>query len=320
MVEEIEPIAFCLENVPGLLEARYQPIRETVFAKLRNAGYRILGESVAVNALDFGVPQNRKRVLAYGIRDFDPPALVSFVSTSTTVGDAFEGLAEPSQYEILRDQDWVRLAPSDTKLRRQTKNQYARYLSGIDPDPSDKSRPRSWSRLHLTNSLLTRHALETMVRFAKTKPGTEERVSHYFRLSMAGSSRTLRAGTGRERGAFTSPRPIHPIHPRVITAREAARLHSFPDWFRFNVTNWHGHRQIGNSVPPLLARAVASTLSTALGHAPARPTRLLAAQDASLLSLAMGDAKGIVMAELPPRRSSTSLKPEALGSIRSVTA
>nr|WP_319923570.1 DNA cytosine methyltransferase [Klebsiella pneumoniae] len=67
---------------------------------------------------------------------------------------------------------------------------------------------------------------------------------------MNGLCNTLRAGTASDRGAFTSPRPIHPIYPRVITVREAARLHSYPDWFRFHVTKWHGFRQVGNSVPP----------------------------------------------------------------------
>lgn len=42
--------------------------------------------------------------------------------------------------------------------------------------------------------------------------------------------------TGYERGSFMAPRPIHPTRPRVISPREAARLHSFPDWFRFHVT------------------------------------------------------------------------------------
>ncbi|MFM7369406.1 MAG: DNA cytosine methyltransferase [Sphaerospermopsis kisseleviana] len=45
-----------------------------------------------------------------------------------------------------------------------------------------------------------------------------------------------------------------------MTVREAARLHSFPDWFRFHPTKWHGFRQIGNSVPPLLAQAVAAEI------------------------------------------------------------
>jgi hypothetical protein len=62
---------------------------------------------------------------------------------------------------------------------------------------------------------------------------------------------------------------IH-LTPRCITVREAARLHSYPDWFRFHVTKWHGFRQIGNSVPPLLAKAVASEIIKVLGVCPSK--------------------------------------------------
>ena len=68
--------------------------------------------------------------------------------------------------------------------------------------------------------------------------------------SPEGLCNTLRAGTGSEKGAFTSPRPIHPHMPRVITVREAARLHSYPDWFRaaFDQVAWlQANRQFGSS-------------------------------------------------------------------------
>src|SRR5208282_2208538 len=85
----------------------------------------------------------------------------------------------------------------------------------------------------------------------------------------------LRAGTDGARGAFTSPRPIHYAYPRCITVREMARLHGFPDWFRFHQTKWHGARQIGNAVPPPLARAVALQITRSLHHAPRRPANAI---------------------------------------------
>ena len=72
--------------------------------------------------------------------------------------------------------------------------------------------------------------------------------------------------------------------------REAARLHSYPDWFRFHATKWHGFRQIGNSVPPYLARAVASQLIEALGVKPTKPAAMTALGDVALLSISMSDA------------------------------
>lgn len=105
-----------------------------------------------------------------------------------------------------------------------------------------------------------------------------------------GICNTLRAGTASDRGAFTSPRPIHPTEPRVITVREAARLHSYPDWFRFHATKWHGFRQIGNSVPPLLARAVGGQIMKALRKKPEKPTEILALGDETLIGISMTDA------------------------------
>jgi len=104
-----------------------------------------------------------------------------------------------------------------------------------------------------------------MARFTQTLPGKTEPISRFYRLDPDGICNTLRAGTPSSRGAYTSPRPIHPYLPRCITVREAARLHSYPDWFRFHVTKWHGFRQIGNSIPPLLAKAVAKEIRKQLG-------------------------------------------------------
>jgi DNA (cytosine-5)-methyltransferase 1 len=129
-----------------------------------------------------------------------------------------------------------------------------------------------------------------MERFLHTTPGTTEPISRFYRLDAQGLSNTLRAGTGSERGAYTSPRPIHPFLPRVISVREAARLHSFPDWFRLHHTKWHGFRQIGNAVPPLLGRAVAAEIRKALRVWPVRMAQPMSLGDTSLLYIDMADA------------------------------
>ena len=81
-----------------------------------------------------------------------------------------------------------------------------------------------------------------------------------------------------------------------------ARLHGFPDWFRFNVTKWHGGRQIGNAVPPPLARAIASEVIRALGMTPHRPTTAIPLGDPALLSLDLSRAAKHFGVELPPSR------------------
>jgi DNA (cytosine-5)-methyltransferase 1 len=69
-----------------------------------------------------------------------------------------------------------------------------------------------------------------------------------------------------------------------------ARLHGFPDWFRFHGTKWHGARQIGNSVPPPLARAVASQIMSAMDAEPTAPPGELALGDVSLLRMTLAQA------------------------------
>ena len=69
-----------------------------------------------------------------------------------------------------------------------------------------------------------------------------------------------------------------------------ARLHGFPDWFRFHSTKWHGARQIGNAVPPPLARAVAGKVMQALEVKPSRPTGSVELGDAALLYMEMSEA------------------------------
>nr|WP_255348463.1 DNA cytosine methyltransferase [Calothrix sp. PCC 6303] len=85
-----------------------------------------------------------------------------------------------------------------------------------------------------------------------TPPGAREAKSRAKKLEWDGLCVTLRAGSGNR----TALRPIHPCEPRVISVREAARLHSYPDWFNFSEGILHAHREIGNSVPPLLGYAV----------------------------------------------------------------
>ena len=81
------------------------------------------------------------------------------------------------------------------------------------------------------------------------------------RLSATKPSRTIVAHIGKDTYAY-----IHPLEPRPITMREAARIQSFPDYFSFaGVGIVDGYAMIGNAVPPLLARQLAASLLTAAG-------------------------------------------------------
>lgn len=133
-------------------------------------------------------------------------------------------------------------------------SEYVLKLEQVFPSP-----PTTNPHL-LTGCCFTRHAPSVVQRFEATAPGTTEPLSRLYRLKWDGVARTLRAGTGSDKGRHTAARPIHPTKARVLTVREAARLSSFPDWFRFHRRIWRGMRQVGNAVPPLLALAVGEAI------------------------------------------------------------
>src|SRR4029077_8118389 len=119
-----------------------------------------------------------------------------------------------------------------------------------------------------------------------------------------------RAGTATDRGAFSAPRPIHPVYSRCISVREAARLHSYPDWFRFHRTIWHGFRQIGNSVPPRLARAVATAILKALGVKPVKIKEVVTLKDTEFAAFNMKEAAahfGVDPRVIEPRKRAASI-------------
>ncbi len=279
VVEEIRPKTLCLENVAGLLEPRFDQIRQAAFKRLSNMGYLLTGTDAAINAVDYGVAQSRKRVIVLGALLSQPEPPRPATGERRTVRHAFRGL--PSQLS--------EGSPSTDVLLLDAQPEAPDAAADECPDVVMRdNQGKGWPRLTSVGGSggfrPTSHAPHVVERFANTDPGSVEPVSHYYRLSFDKPARTLRAGSGKDRGSHTAPRPIHPTEDRVITVREAARLHGYPDWFGFHATNWHGHRQVGNSVPPPLAKAAAQSLATALGATPIRPSRALRLGDPSLLT------------------------------------
>jgi DNA (cytosine-5)-methyltransferase 1 len=261
LVRQLNPRYFVMENVKGLMSARARPIVESFVRRVKRAGYLIVEPIRILNAADYGVPQRRSRSFIIGYRKGlaapeypEPEGCLSVMGRpfSPVVRDAISDLPTLERFKHLFEQDEF-----DRPLV-QTDNPYASLMRGTNQ--IDESRTRGANGVTLTGCLRTKHTKDTVRRFRSTPQGTAESVSRYIRLAWNEVAPTIRAGTGVDRGSHTAPRPIHPRIPRCISAREAARLHSLPDWFRFHGTRWHDFRQIGNSVPPLLARAIAKAI------------------------------------------------------------
>lgn len=284
VVGEIKPKYCVLENVKGLTIGEHKKFLSDVIEELQKHGYNVLLPYKVLNASDYGVPQNRERLFLIGARsDIPLPTYPEKLGEKVTVGEAIEDLPDADHFSELLKNDRV-------FTHWETKSDYARKLRRLSDDAKDFSYPRNFDKDLLTASTRTTHTEVSKQRFSSTPQGEVEKKSRFLRLSLKGQSNTLRAGTDSARGAFTSPRPIHPIHPRVITVREAARIHSYPDWFCFNKTKWHGFREIGNSVPPLLARAVGQQIIKALGISPTKPKQVLKTGPESLLEMKISSA------------------------------
>lgn len=274
-VLELKPRYFLMENVSGLMVGKHRALLDEVVKMFEESGqYRVVTPVRVLQAADYGTPQSRKRMILIGARaDVALPVYPEATHIARTirgvvpsgdaellgpsVADALNDLPDVDRYDQLLRSDYVE------EVEYEQASKYAQELQGLIKDQTDFSRPRPRSSGALTSSSRTVHTAKSIERFTETEPGTTEKVSRFLRLHPDGLCNTLRAGTASDRGAYTAPRPIHPTYPRVITVREAARLHGYPDWFRFHVTKWNGFRQIGNSVPARLGRAVGTAILAA---------------------------------------------------------
>lgn len=337
LVTALRPRYFVMENVPGMLTGGPAGLLAQLLQAFDDSGYGVLLPVRLLNARDFGVPQNRARVFLIGAREDQclpsyPQATVRPVGkrgaslwlesldlpTGPSVWDAIGDLPDLDSFDVLLRSDEVKLTSRQLEAMERRLSDYARPLRGLNGDSLWMDHPRLWDETVFTSTMRTVHTQLSVNRFRATEPGTTEPISRFYRPRPDGVCNTLRAGTGSEHGAYTSPRPIHPKLPRVISVREAARIHGFPDWFRFHRSKWHGFRQIGNAVSPFVARAVAAELIRALGVEPTKPAAPLKFGPVDLISFKMGEAARYFGADpesipAPRRRASLVRTMEAVG-------
>ena len=298
IVKELSPRYFLFENVKGLTVGSHRQILDELVEEFEAYGYMTQTPWQVLNAVNYGVPQDRQRLFLLGSRlgtpqpDYPQPFTtlaasngnLSLLAQSPSCGEALDDLPDAETFDELIDNDSVFI-----KTWGKTSN-YAAEMRCLNDDAWHYGYRRNWEPNILTSSARTSHTEISRRRFSRTPQGDVEPISRFFKLPKDGVSNTLRAGTDSARGAFTSPRPIHYEKDRCITVREMARLHGFPDWFRFHKTKWHGARQVGNAVPPPLGRAIANEFIKVLGREPTRPEESINPGDPSLLEMDMTEA------------------------------
>jgi DNA (cytosine-5)-methyltransferase 1 len=241
VVARLQPEGFLIENVLGLKVMDFQePVRE-LFTAL---GYEVT--AMELRAADYGVPQLRRRIIFVGHRErgrFLGPRVVARPDDFTTVWDAIGDLPEVGPGETRTDYD------------KEPFTDYQRMLRG---DPRE-----------LQGHTVSRppKALVKAISFIpdggnrKSIPDRYQPASgfhnSYSRLSSSAPAVAVTSNMGKPSGT----RCIHPFQHRGLTAREGARLQSFPDRFHFLGGVVSQRLQVANAVPVLLARAIGEALA-----------------------------------------------------------
>ena len=256
-----KPKLFVFENVPGLLTANKGKYFSDMKDAFKKAGYDI--DFKILNSKDFGVLQNRQRVILIGRRQDIPGAYPTFkkITSTYTVADIFDDL--PS----------IQAGEASTKYRRNRIGQYLRF-SGIR-QPGDIL---TWhvARPHIERDReIYRRVIEAWNKDKQRLKYTElpeELCTHKNRQAFLDRFKVVAADlpASHTMMAHISKDGHYFIHPdinqaRSITVREAARIQSFPDNFFFEGSRTAAFTQIGNAVPPLMAKGIAEALIEQLG-------------------------------------------------------
>lgn len=270
LIERIRPKWFVMENVEGLLtNGGGLHVRDTVAAFLE-AGYSLNLEKVY--AQGYGIPQRRKRVFIAGNRlgrDFVFPEPVTRFSGSifrkgevtfaAAVSDLPSAAKAPGERLAFREPPRNELQAYLRGEARAVTDHYSVALSDVQLERVRNLRPGQTMKdlpAHLQHESFRRRA------FRRVMDGTpvEKRggaPSGLKRLIADEPSLTITSAATRE---F-----VHPTEDRLLTLRECARLQTFPDWFEFAGSAASRIQQIGNAIPPLLARTIAERIARKYG-------------------------------------------------------
>jgi len=264
VIKWVEPKAFVMENVKGLLSMHKGEVIKTILKEFTNAGIGYNVDFRVLKASDYGVPQNRERVIVIGIRK-DLELLPEFPEKNDKKVTVFKAIMDLPEIEAGEGQEEMTY----------NKEPFSDYQILMRKDS-----------LVLKNHVAMRHTPRLIERFKAIKPGQnliDVWESHgAVKRGNPNEKSSSKFAQNNQRLHLDRPAPtiaasfqsnfIHPINNRNFTAREGARLQSFPDNFVFEgmrtKMSWEiglsQYQQIGNAVPPLMAKAVADRLREVL--------------------------------------------------------
>lgn len=247
LVKKLQPEVFVIENVKGLLLSANGWFKNEIIQTIEELGYFVNVD--VLNAADFGVPQSRERAIFICSKHSPIPLPKPTVSKRTTVRDAIEDLAYLNSGEGSFEQDYITEAKSayQIQLREGSQKLYNHKASNHKQIAIDKLKliPPEQGKECLPENLHGNQKFKTTwgrLKWDDVSPTIDTR----FDASSNGTNN-------------------HPFLHRAITPREAARIQSFDDKFIFEGSKVYIRKQIGNAVPPLLAKAIADQIAESYG-------------------------------------------------------
>ncbi len=266
---EFKPKAFLVENVSGLLWARHEEYLKQFKSLSSENGYTLIHCDI-LNARDYGIPQNRKRVFILGVRNdilkhksniVFPPAPTHFNPNSreVTFQNQKKWKTASSVFEKLTPDLISRYAIDFAKSNPKLSGEYIRtMLEELESEPQPISSNDPCNIHMIPTSRMEERFKATKLNGSRTDAGLEFQLKchsngylgHkdvYGRIIINSPSNTITTGCHNpSKGRF-----VHPWKNHGITLRHAARLQTFPDDFIFKGSATEQSRQIGNAVPPV---------------------------------------------------------------------
>lgn len=236
-VDIVKPKFFLIENVRGLVSANKGAFVKDIIDRFGGIGYNVSYK--ILNASDYGVPQNRKRVFFVGLLEgeFEFPEKFKYkVSTKEAIMDLIQSNEKAIQkYSLPIKNEYHKLMRNGKKTVKNHEvtihnEQTTSVISMVPNGGNIKSLPPEYWNIRKYNKA-------------------------FQRMNSELPSNTIDTG---HRNYF------HYEANRIPTARESARIQSFPDSFEFLGTKGSQYKQIGNAVPPFLARVLAEKIKSYL--------------------------------------------------------
>jgi DNA (cytosine-5)-methyltransferase 1 len=237
-IRAILPRTFLVENVSGLLWPRHARYLNAFLKSSRELGY-LVQEPITLNARDYGVPQNRKRIFILGVRA-DEDARIQWPPPPTHF---------PPELALLAGgKPWKSARATFEKPFRASDPNAIHMKHSHEMIAAFRNTPKDGGSRHESGRILPCH---------KTHNGHKD---VYGRMRLDEPAPTITTGCiNPSRGRF-----VHPTKNHGITLRHAARLQTFPDWFTFEGGLIAGGVQVGNAVPVKLGEALIRSIEHGL--------------------------------------------------------